>query len=554
MLRVLKYRSNQAKCSVVLISLLLIAVCAFAQTPDWQWAIGAGGSDHDYGEAITVDDAGNSYVTGYFSETATFGSNSITSNGDVDIFVAKMDINGNWVWAIRAGGIDRDSGFGIVVDDIGNSYVTGSFEGSATFGLHSLTSEGGKDIFVAKIDQNGVWQWATNAGGTNPDYGTGITMDTAGNSYVTGSFEGSATFGLHSLTSEGSKDIFVAKIDQNGVWQWATSAGGIDRDSGFGIVVDDIGNSYVTGSFEGSATFGSYSLTGYGSDDIFVAKIDQNGVWQWATSAGGTNPDYGTGITINDESNCYMTGIFYFTATFGSYSITSSGMADICVAKIDQNGVWQWAEKAGGSSTDHGEAITIDDAGNSYITGGFEGVAYFGSDSLTSYGGRDIFVAKIDSTGMWEWSINSGGILSDIGCSITINNENSCWVTGFFEDISTFGTHSITSSGGSDIFVAKLESPVSSDPEIMPDAFNLSNHPNPFNTNTTINYSLKQDSPVSLEIYNLKGQLVEILLNDNIQAGDHKIEWDCQRMPSGVYFLKMKTGNEESTRKMILLK
>ncbi len=136
-----------------------------------------------------------------------------------------MDSNGNWLWAKQAGGTSEEWGIGVAVDSNGNSYVTGFYQESATFGTITLTSSGGNDIFVAKLDSNGNWLWAKQAGGTSYDEGVSIAVDTNGNSYVTGDFSGSATFGTTTLTSSGEGDIFVAKMDISGNWLWAQQAG-----------------------------------------------------------------------------------------------------------------------------------------------------------------------------------------------------------------------------------------------------------------------------------------------------------------------------------------
>ncbi|MCK4654911.1 MAG: SBBP repeat-containing protein, partial [Candidatus Cloacimonetes bacterium] len=442
---------------IFLFLLIIIGSLLYAQTPEWLWAAQAGGSSYDTGYGITIDDLGNTYVTGGFEGTANFGTYSLTSNGDWDIFVAKMNSNGNWQWAAQAGGSINDYGYGITIDDSGNTYVIGCFESTATFGSYSLTSNGYKDIFVAKMDANGSWQWAAHAGGSSLDHGNGITIDDLGNTYVIGWFYETATFGSYSLTSYGGTDIFVAKMDANGNWLWVTQAGGSDQYFGNEITIDDLGNTYVTGSFKNTATFGSYSLTSNGYDDIFVAKMDAMGNWQWATGAGGFHQDWGYGITIDDERNTYVTGSFKNTATFGSYSLTSNGYDDIFVAKMDATGNWQWAAQAGGSSLDQGYGITIDDERNTYVTGMFRETATFGSYSLTSYGSRDVFVAKMDATGNWQWAAQAGGNNEDYGKGgITIDYLGNTYVTGRFEETATFGSYSLTSNGEADIFVAKL--------------------------------------------------------------------------------------------------
>ncbi|MCK4311168.1 MAG: SBBP repeat-containing protein [Candidatus Cloacimonetes bacterium] len=563
------------KRTFILLGLLLITVYTFAQAPDWQWATQAGGGDLDFGSGITIDDAGNSYVTGRFEGTATFGSYSLTSSGEYDIFVAKMDAIGNWQWATKAGGTGWDGGCGITIDDTGNSYVTGYFFGTATFGSYSLTSSGDSDIFVAKIDADGNWQWATKAGGTGSDVGFVITIDDAGNSYVTGFFSDTATFGSYSLTSSGGEDIFVAKIDADGNWQWATKAGGTNADFGYGITIDDAGNSYVTGFFSDTATFGFYSLNSSGGDDIFVAKMDAVGNWQWVTQAGGIVMDYGWGITIDDAGNSYVTGFFSDTATFGSYTLTSCGDSDIFVAKIDADGNWQRATQAGGISYDKGYGITIDDAGNSYVTGYFRDTATFGSYSLTSCGDSDIFVAKIDADGNWQWATQAGGTDWDYGRAITIDDAGNSYVTGMFEGTATFGSYSLTSSGWFDIFVTKLNSSVFAENEISPIINSLSNYPNPFKPSgagrspaTTISFSVTQNamsgsdgSPfVTLEIFNIKGRKVKQLVSNQLTSGNHSVIWNGDddsgnSVSSGVYLYKLNVnGKTEAVKKCLLVK
>jgi len=166
-----------------------------------------------------VDGMGNAYMTGYFTGTVTFGSHTLTANMYCNTFVAKLNPSGYWLWAVQSVGTSEDHGRGIAVDGAGNACVTGLFVGTVTFGSHTLTSNGtgfdGFDIFVAKLDPSGNWLWAVNAGGIRYDWGIGIAVDGAGNAYVTGDFEGTATFGSHTLTASGGywdKDIFVAKL------------------------------------------------------------------------------------------------------------------------------------------------------------------------------------------------------------------------------------------------------------------------------------------------------------------------------------------------------
>jgi len=544
-----------------LLVLLIISVFVCAQAPEWQWATQAGGDSGDFGFGITVDNAGNTYVTGFFNGTATFGSYSLSGYGD--IFVAKMDANGNWLWATQAGGggTSGDFGFGITVDDAGNSYVIGSFHGTATFGFYSLPSSGYEDIFVAKLNATGNWLWATQAGGTSNDRGYGITIDDAGNSYVTGGFQGTATFGSYYLTSS-SIDIFVAKMDEDGNWLWVTQAGGTESSFGHGITIDNEGNSYVTGYFRDTATFGSHSLTSNGNADIFVAKMDANGNWLWATQSGGGGYDEGNGITIDDTGNSYVTGTFDYTATFSSYSLYSNGSWDIFVAKMDTDGNWLWATNAGGTSNDRGYGITIDDAGYTYVTGRIQDTATFGSYTLPCYGYADIIVAKMDSIGNWIWATRAGGTYDgyygDSGKGITIDDAGNSYVTGYFQGTAFFGYYSISGSGYEDIFVAKLGNETSFENEIIElNSISLSNYPNPFNPTTMIYFettNLHENSRI--EIFNIKGQKVKQFSDIR---GQHSVVWNGKddkgkSVSSGIYFYRLESGDFSEIKKMILLR
>ena len=551
------------KKAIEIFVLLLFSVCGFAQEPDWFWTTQAGGSSWDQGNGIAIDNNGNSYVIGNFMETAIFGSYTITSYGEQDVFVAKMDTNGNWLWAKQAGGSDHDHGYGIAIDNYGNSYMTGNFIGTATFGSYSITSNSSYDwdIFVAKMDVNGNWLWVNNAGGSDWDEGNGIAIDNNGNTYLTGSFRDTATFGSYTISSTGDRDIFAAKIDADGNWLWVNNAGGNFEDESLGIAIDNYGNSYMTGSFRDTASFDSYTLSSNGYSDIFVAKIDATGNWLWATKAGGNALDYCKGIALDDNSNSYVTGSFKDTATFGSYTLTCNAEQDIFVAKMDTDGNWLWATQANGSSnTEEGSGIRIDDGGNSYVTGKFMETAIFGSYSITSNGGLDIFVAKMDTNGNWLWATQAGGSNHDHGYGIAIDNYGNSYMTGDFIGTAIFGPYSINGSGNNDIFVAKLGNDTSVENIIIPKNMVLSNYPNPFNPTTTISFSIQNDSQVELSIFNIKGQKIKVLVQNEFTKGSHSVMWNGDDLygnsvSSEIYLYKLKVnGKIEAVKKCLLLK
>ena len=548
---------------VLCLALLCGAAALGAQTPQWQWAVKAGGIDGDEGQSIAIDGNGNQYIIGCFDEIATFGNHTLTTGGGKDIFVAKLDSSGNWLWAIQAGGTDRDYGIDITLDGQGNAWVTGHFEGTASFGSHTLTANGEYDVFAAKLDSSGNWLWAVQAGGPDFDYGTGIALDGAGNAYLSGYFYGTATFGSQSLVASGGEsdaDIFVAKLDPDGNWLWAVTAGGTEDDAGFRIAVDGSGNACLVGMFKNTATFGSQTLTASGDFDVFVAKLDPSGNWLWAARAGGIHPDSGYGIALEDSGVVYVTGLFMGTATFGSHTLTASAddtNTDIFVARLDPSGNWLWAARAGGTDHDAGFNIVTDGSGNAWVTGVFSRTATFGSHSLTAGGYYDVFVAKLNPSGNWLWAARAGGTEFDdsYGYGIALDGSDNACVTGYFNGTANFGSHSLITNGHRDIFVARIENitPVEDDlaPQVVARLHNA--YPNPLDRggSALIKTQIPEHSTGTLSIFNLRGQIVS---RHKLGSGSRQISFSGDGLPAGVYFYSLQCGDYKETKKLVLLK
>jgi len=460
--------------------------------PATSWATSIEGPSSVEAQDISVDSAGNSHVTGLFFGTATFGTTRLTSKGKYDIFVAKVDPYGKFLWVISMGGSSWDTGYSISVDGAGNSHVTGNFSGTATFGPATLTSNGTTDIFVARVGPTGKLVWVTSAGGEGVyppalDIGLGISVDSTGNSYVTGQLSGKAAFGTTTLTSKG-RGIFVARVDPTGKFLWARSVGNTWWSSGEGVSVDGTGSALVTGYFNGSVTFGTIAMVSGGKDDIFVAKVDPAGKFLWARSAGGTGDDSGMGygISADRKGNSYVTGSFSGVASFGSTTLSSPPgcRTSTCiqnslvfVAKVDPAGKFLWAISAGktlstgpGNPGDRwdasGTGISVDSSGNSYVTGYFfgpatHGGAAFGTAAVTSKGEYDIFVFKVGPTGKLDWVKTAGGgaigsHLDESGEGISVDVTGNSYVTGVFSGTATFGSTTLVSVGDPDAFVWKI--------------------------------------------------------------------------------------------------
>ncbi len=384
----------------------------------WAKSLGTG-----HGNSIAVDSSGNVYTTGWFEGIADFdpgaGTAVLVSAGLSDIFVSKLDSNGDFVWAKRMGGTNYDDSRSIALDPLsGDVYTTGSYQGTVDFdpgaGTVNLTSAGGRDIFVSKLDSSGNYVWARSMGGAVEDYGYGIVIDPFNNVFTTGYFKGTADFdpgaGTASLVSAGDKDIFVSKLTGSGSYSWAKNMGGTGIDAGWDIAVDLGGNVYTTGYFKSSADFdpgaGTATLVSAGFGDIFVSKLTGNGGYIWAKRMGGLNDESGNDIAVDFSGNVFTTGFYSGSTDFdpgaGIVYLNNAGGSDIFVSRLNGSGNFVWARSMGGANDDFGYGIALDTSSNVHTTGSFQGTADFdpgaGTANLVSAGNDDIFVSKLGDT------------------------------------------------------------------------------------------------------------------------------------------------------------
>lgn len=536
-----------------------------AQSLDWQWVESAGGLGWEYCWDLACDADGNVFATGIYEGTADFGNLSVTGSSGYNCFVAKLDSAGNWLW-VRSAQAVSSQGTGIASDPLGNCYVVGSFTPSVTFGDITLTGAGSGDIFVAKLDPAGNWLWATRLGGSGHDAShKGIGLDGAGNVYVCGSFENSVVIGPDTLNSVGGADIFIAKLDPTGNCLWARRAGGsFYDDRALDLALDPDGDCLLTGHFFGTADFGSQSLSASGISDIFAAKLDSAGNWLWATRAGGIDSDSAVSIAAGSDGSAWLTGYFRRTADFGPYSLFSANTReDIFAAKLDSAGNWLWARRAG-CSTDHdgGQEIAVNSAGEAYLTGYFDDTADFGATILTSRGSPDVFFAQLDSAGNWLWARRSGGQQWDSAMGLTLCPDGGACVSGVFTGAATFAPFGLVSQGNWDLFIGRInaQTPASDWLADPPEAIWLGPpSPHPVRGAAAIDYIIKEGGRVWLGIYDLRGRLVHVLADRDLAPGNYRALWDARDddgalLPSGIYFCRLRSGSAEATRRLILVK
>lgn len=407
------------------------------------WMQKSGSATVDEGYAISIDANGNTYTTGYFTGNATFGSTTLNSSGSTDIFLTKTDNQGNYIWAVKAGGSGSDRGLNIKTDPQGNSYVTGFFNGTANFGTQQIISSGNQDIFIAKYDPNGTLIWVVKAGGTGADIGNGIAVDVSGNIFITGTFNSTANFGTTVLTASGTNsDAFTTKLNASGTFLWTEQGSGPLNIKGVDVTTDNQGNVYVTGQFSGDITF-DVLHTNTMLNVIFLVKYNNQGQEQWFKIIGAGVSNISNAITSDVNGNIYLTGDFTGSLTFFSttnYTLSNTFSNKVFIAKYDNTGTLHWAEAIGSDNAITSKDIAVNGSGDPYIIGHFECVldefaVQFGEGTFNSVGYTDIFICKFTTSGTYEYSRNIGGRDHDYGYGLIINSTNEVHFTGSFSEV-----------------------------------------------------------------------------------------------------------------------
>ena len=561
------------KLKIIMLSISLAAICqTLTAQPNFEWAKNFGGSGFEQGNGIAVDNSGNVYTIGYFAGTADFdpgpGIYSLTANGSADIFISKLDSMGNLVWARAFGSTDWDKGNSIALDNSGNIYATGFFSDTVDFdpgpGVFNLTSVGITDIFICKLDASGNYLWAKSVGGTDYDFGISIKTDDSGNVYTTGNFLDTVDFdpgaATYSITSMGTYDIFILKLDSSGNYIWVKTFGGQEPQSVSSIDVDASGNVYTTGYFYTSADFDPgpnvFYLISEGENDVFVSKLDSMGNFIWAKQFGNYDEDEGLSIATDNSGNVYTTGTFKVTVDFdpgqGGYNLISAGSEDIFISKLDSTGSFIWAKSFGNISVEKGLDITLDNSGNIYAVGQFTGTVDFdpgpGVFNLNSNGDYDLFICKLTSSGNLVWAKSMGALGVDLGGSIAVDDLNNVYTTGYFQSTVDFdpgpGVHNLTASGMGDVFILKLSNSTTGISENNL-RHSITLFPNPTEGKITIS----TNSASGIDAVIIRDILGKEVFVKNFSSA-MQIEFTLEGA-SGLYFVELICGDNKSYSKVI---
>lgn len=423
------------------------------------WSVGFGGTSLDYGESIAVGENGSTVVAGRFNGTMNLGGGDLVNKGGYTYFVANFDAAGNHVWSKALELITNISVNDVAVADDGSVYGVGSFSNNIQLDGNDLNSAGASDAFIVNWSASGEFIGAQTFGDVESQSFTAIALDTTGRPVVAGAFAGSVDLGGGPLTSVGSSDVVLAKLDGAGNHVWSrifgSTSGNSDRPTS--VDVDASGNIALSGYLSGSYDFGQGLHTPDGQCDLFVARMDSQGQTLWGRAFGSPFADFNIYAATDSSGRVAIAGELTGPVDFGGGALVPrQDSDDVFVALYGPDGTHLWSKNYGSIGSDVAEDVAMDDQGNIFVTGWFSGTISMGGDFLTSAGYGDVFVASYDVQGNYRWALAYGSPQPEGGAGISVAAGRIA-VTGNFDETVSFGGQPLKTQGGDDVFVLLLE-------------------------------------------------------------------------------------------------
>jgi len=430
------------------------------------------------------------------------GSTILSGEDFTDMYVVKTDSLGEIKWEKVFGGKDTETITEIIQTSDGN-YMA--------FGNTDSKGAGGFDFYLVKLDPTGNIIWEKTYGGSRDERSADMIKTSDGGYLLLGS---TLSFG-DGLNS----DVNVRKVSSDGTELWNKRFGGSNGDSGNKIIATQDGNYVILAS---SDSFGA------GGFDIWLIKIDGNSGELWNKTYGGSKDEIGNGIVELPNGSLVIVG---YTVSFGA------GSRDIYIIKTNSSGSELWNKTDGGLYRDYATNIVSENDGIIYTTV---------KQSAPEVDSSTALINKADFDGNEFWQTNFSGGAADLilnndkhiiiaGSTIKYGNKSE----GYFLNVNQNGV------------ITAVNNLVTQEPTTFK-LFN--NYPNPFNPITTIEFDVPKQSQVKLQIFNILGQKVATLVNDEYRTGRYKLQFNADGLASGVYFYKIIAGDFVQIKKMILLK
>ncbi len=514
--------------SAITASLLFTA----ANAQSYQWGMHYGGVGEDVVRAMTTDAAGNVYSVGYYTDNSDFdpgaGTTELVSNGFFDIYVQKLDTDGGLVWVKGIGGIMFDYATGVDADEAGNVYITGVYQETVDFdpgaGTFDLTSTGGEEVFILKLDVNGDFVWARSIGSPAYEEPTAVSVDGSGNVYVTGYFEtpidADPSEAEVTLTTNGAQDVFLVKLDQNGDLIWAFNVGGSEQDLALSMDAIATGGVVLAGHFNQTVDFDPgvsiEERTSNGQADAYVLRIGADGEFISVATFGGPQDVTAWGVDVDAAGDAFASGSFIGSITAADTTIAGNGPEDAFVVKVISNGDVQWLKAIQGADFQNAYDVHATSEGDVVIAGYFAATTDLDpseNELLVTVGSGepfDAFYVLLDNDGGFISAGQFGGsnFLEHHGVSADANG-NFYLAAGFQGDVDLDPDPDASAEAVAidfrDSYVIKISSIPTSIPSL--EEFGLSIHPNPATDRIFIELA-GEATGMLYQIFDQQGRLV----------------------------------------------
>lgn len=560
---------QQQKSLNVFILFILSCLCTSdIEAQQYKFAKRVGGTQFENAMGIALDSTGNIIVSGYFSGTVDFDPGTanypLTSNGGNDIFLAKYDSAGNFIWAINIGSAGEEFNYSDpAVDEYGNIYLCGVFNANTNFNPKGnvvlTTNRGQLDGFIAKYDSSAILQWVRGVGGLlnddvyRIDYKDYLVL-------FAGSFIDSSLVDdgltVTPLYGSGNADVVFGKFNPNGNLFWLNTLMGSGEDHSYNITAGINGKVYLTGTFEDTLIFDYASVN---PDTLFAdglaaftASFSNLGNYYWSFPIENAYP---FGLKVDHSGDILTCGQFSGFADFDpdndTMALMAQGSFDGYFAKYMNGGSYVFAKKIGGNGSDICYTITELSNSSILVSGYFFNTADFDPDvtvaSLNSNGFADIYLAHYDSMGNYLSAFGCGSTAFDFCRNMTCNTFDDVFLCGGFEQVVDFNpapaVNTLVSAGSRDGYFAKYAFPTTSISNIN-DA-NLLLYPNPFVNQINISGSFNQARLILTDV------LGNTIYKTNINA---QTTINTEQLYPGLYFLTIVSGDDVSTSKLMKVK
>ena len=516
---------------------------SFSQS--WQWAKSGGGAVTDHGTDVCLDNNGNVYMAGnyYDSPNATsigiFDTVTVPYIGASQIFIVKYSSTGDVIWARSIGGNDPHSSYPeqpikVIYEPVSNAiYLSGKYNNTIVLGSDTLTGSG---FFYAKLSTSGSYFWAKKLNNTMAG---SLASDNYGNIYIGGGCNAPTSFDTVSVQS----NYFIAKFNSSGICLKVNSN---LKDCNPGNISIRNGNLYVSGKTLNDTIQIDTLICSFSNPyNSFIAKFNENLLLKWVKFATSTNMSLPNDLCTDSICNSYIVGQFGTDINFGSVNFTGWEWGDLFIAKYDSNGVFQWAKQGyntTGGVTPYCKSLNN---GNFYVGGGYDGTDLkLGNYTVST----SVFIARYNGLGN---CLNVVTIPGNHQCEgLAVGLDDSFSTIGYFLGSLNIGSYSVTSHGFGDVYVAKHDI-ITGEGLKMLNANNqliIYANPNAGKCTITIPTEFNAETKLTLQIFDNKGNLLQ---QTPVEINQDKISVNITAEAKGIYNAVLTNGIKSYTGKIV---